>query len=112
MGREKKRATRRTRFVEIDLGLKSRPLEDASIQDRSVIQKEISGATAHEGQGLLCPFQYTGPIGAEVHEQMSQSGGQSEARPPVFKSPSKLGFLLSTHCSREERLCPPCPAQE
>ncbi|GFX50041.1 hypothetical protein TNCV_2375301 [Trichonephila clavipes] len=34
---------------------------------------------------------------------MSRSGGQSEARPPVFKSPSKLGTHLSTHCSRDER---------
>ncbi|GFU22079.1 hypothetical protein TNCV_4300631 [Trichonephila clavipes] len=46
---------------------------------------KLSGATAHESQDLLCPFQYTCPLGAVVHEQMSQSGGQSEARPPVFK---------------------------
>ncbi|GFY27051.1 hypothetical protein TNCV_2066721 [Trichonephila clavipes] len=43
---------------------------------------KLSGATAHEGQALL--------IGAEVQEQMSRSGGQSEARPPVFKSSDKL----------------------
>ncbi|GFX29326.1 hypothetical protein TNCV_3218601 [Trichonephila clavipes] len=42
------------------------------------------GATADEGQGLLCPSQYTWLLGAEVHEQMSRSGGQSEAKPPVF----------------------------
>ncbi|GFU41121.1 uncharacterized protein TNCV_1058491 [Trichonephila clavipes] len=32
---------------------------------------------------------------------MSRSGGQSEARPPVFKSPNKLffGTHLSTHCN-------------
>ncbi|GFU63637.1 hypothetical protein TNCV_4588421 [Trichonephila clavipes] len=41
---------------------------------------------------------------------MCRSGGQSEARPPVFKSPSKLGTHLSTHCSRDERLIQPCPA--
>ncbi|GFX24357.1 hypothetical protein TNCV_421581 [Trichonephila clavipes] len=29
---------------------------------------------------------------------MSRLGGQSEARPPVFKSPSKLGTHLLTHC--------------
>ncbi|GFW83416.1 hypothetical protein TNCV_2545141 [Trichonephila clavipes] len=34
-----------------------------------------------------------------VHEQMSRSSGQSEARPPAFKSPSKLGTHLSTHCN-------------
>ncbi|GFW14216.1 hypothetical protein TNCV_3548051 [Trichonephila clavipes] len=27
-------------------------------------------------------------------------GGQSEARLPVFKSPSKLGIHLATHCSK------------
>ncbi|GFW82853.1 hypothetical protein TNCV_3494231 [Trichonephila clavipes] len=40
------------------------------------------------------------------------NGGQSEARPPVFKSPSKLGTRLSTHCSRDESLSRPCPARE
>ncbi|GFY12266.1 uncharacterized protein TNCV_283691 [Trichonephila clavipes] len=59
-------------------------------------QLKLSGATAHESQGLLCPSHYTGPLGAEVHEQMSGSGGQSEARPSVFKSPSKLGTHLPT----------------
>ncbi|GFX80710.1 hypothetical protein TNCV_758171 [Trichonephila clavipes] len=43
---------------------------------------------------------------------MSQSGGQSEARPPVFKSPSKLGTHLSTHCIMDERLSQSCPARE
>ncbi|GFT22464.1 hypothetical protein TNCV_3274291 [Trichonephila clavipes] len=42
---------------------------------------------------------------------MSRSDGQSEAEPPVFKSPSKLGTHLSTHCSRDKRLGPPCPAR-
>ncbi|GFS67329.1 hypothetical protein TNCV_2902941 [Trichonephila clavipes] len=35
---------------------------------------------------------------------MSRSGGQSEARLPVFKSPSQLGTHLWTHWSRVERL--------
>ncbi|GFV66696.1 hypothetical protein TNCV_2595161 [Trichonephila clavipes] len=43
---------------------------------------------------------------------MSRSDGQSEARPPVFKSPSKLGTPLSTHCSRDERLSQPCPTRK
>ncbi|GFV78580.1 hypothetical protein TNCV_1888861 [Trichonephila clavipes] len=43
---------------------------------------------------------------------MSRSGGHSEARPPVFKSPSKLGTHLSTHCSRDEMLSRSCPARE
>ncbi|GFT19438.1 putative RNA-directed DNA polymerase from transposon BS [Trichonephila clavipes] len=34
----------------------------------------------------------------------SRSGGQSEVRPSVFKSPSKLSTHLSTRCSRDERL--------
>ncbi|GFU36684.1 hypothetical protein TNCV_3311761 [Trichonephila clavipes] len=53
------------------------------------------------------PIQYTRPLGAEVHEQMSRSGGRSETRSPVFKSPSKLGAHLSTHCSRNERFSRP-----
>ncbi|GFV78672.1 hypothetical protein TNCV_1889772 [Trichonephila clavipes] len=48
------------------------------------------------------PSQHTGPLGAEVHEQLSRSGGQFEVRPPVFKPPSKLGTHLSTHCSKDE----------
>ncbi|GFX38145.1 hypothetical protein TNCV_3837441 [Trichonephila clavipes] len=43
---------------------------------------------------------------------MSRSGGQSEARPPVFKSSSKLGTHLLTHCSRDERHSQPYPARE
>ncbi|GFV24516.1 hypothetical protein TNCV_814001 [Trichonephila clavipes] len=45
-------------------------------------------------------------LGTEMHEQMSRSGGQSEARPPVFKSPSKLSTHLSIHCSRDESSSP------
>ncbi|GFX05185.1 uncharacterized protein TNCV_1958411 [Trichonephila clavipes] len=71
-----------------------------------------NGATVHEGQDLLCPSQYTSPLGAEVQEQMSRSGGQSEARLPVLKSPSKLGTHLSTHCSKDGRLSRSCPARE
>ncbi|GFT55759.1 transposable element Tc1 transposase [Trichonephila clavipes] len=37
---------------------------------------------------------------------MSVSGGQSEARAPVYKSPCKIGTHLSIHCSRNEyRAC-------
>ncbi|GFX17815.1 hypothetical protein TNCV_2292641 [Trichonephila clavipes] len=67
---------------------------------------KLSCATFHQGQGLLRP------LGAEVHEQMSRSGGQPEARPPVFKRPSMLDTHLSTHCSRDERLSRICPARE
>ncbi|GFW42350.1 uncharacterized protein TNCV_239471 [Trichonephila clavipes] len=73
---------------------------------------KLSRATAHEGPGLLRLSQYTWSFGAEVHKHMSRSGGQSEAKPPVFKSPSKLGTHLSTYCSRDERLSRPCPARE
>ncbi|GFU95290.1 hypothetical protein TNCV_4308891 [Trichonephila clavipes] len=47
-------------------------------------QLKLSGAIAHEGQNLLCQSLYTRPLGAEVYEHMSRSGGQSEARSPVF----------------------------
>ncbi|GFS94108.1 uncharacterized protein TNCV_3785931 [Trichonephila clavipes] len=69
-------------------------------------------ARAHGDQCLLCPSHHTRPLGAEVHEQMSRSGGQSEARLPVFKSPSKPGTHLSIHCSRDERLSRPFPIRE
>ncbi|GFW17700.1 hypothetical protein TNCV_2652571 [Trichonephila clavipes] len=39
-------------------------------------------------------------------------GGQSEARPPGLKSPSKLGTHLLTYCSRDEKLSRPCPSRE
>ncbi|GFW99638.1 hypothetical protein TNCV_3418711 [Trichonephila clavipes] len=52
------------------------------------------------------------PWALGVHELMSQSSGRPEARSPVFKSPSKLGALLSNHCSWDERLSRPCPAGE
>ncbi|GFW78743.1 hypothetical protein TNCV_4261661 [Trichonephila clavipes] len=42
---------------------------------------------------------------------MSRSGAQSEARTPVFKSPSKLGTHLLTSCDRNERLSRLCPAR-
>ncbi|GFW61325.1 hypothetical protein TNCV_4136431 [Trichonephila clavipes] len=54
----------------------------------------------------------TRPLGAKMHEQMSRSDGQSEERPLVFKSSSKLGTHLSTQCSRDERLSQPCSARE
>ncbi|GFY35411.1 uncharacterized protein TNCV_195041 [Trichonephila clavipes] len=73
---------------------------------------KLSGATAHEGQGLLCPSQYTRSLCAEMHEHKSRSGGQSEVRPPAFKSPSRLGTPLSIHCSRDERLSRPRPSRE
>ncbi|GFV59198.1 transposable element Tc3 transposase [Trichonephila clavipes] len=41
-------------------------------------------------------------LDTKVHEQIFLSGGQSEARPPVPKSQSKLGTPLSTHCSSDE----------
>ncbi|GFX81506.1 ATP-binding cassette sub-family A member 17 [Trichonephila clavipes] len=49
-----------------------------------------------------------------VLEQISQSGGQSEARPQCLslQAPSKLGTQLSTHGSGDERLSQPCPAWE
>ncbi|GFY01382.1 hypothetical protein TNCV_849901 [Trichonephila clavipes] len=39
-----------------------------------------------------------------MHEQMSRSGGQSEARLPMFVPKQDFGTHLSTHCSRDERL--------
>ncbi|GFX44181.1 uncharacterized protein TNCV_4119771 [Trichonephila clavipes] len=68
---------------------------DVSVPRNPPEESAACDATAHEGQDLLCPSQYTRPLSAEEHEQMSRSGGQSEAKPQVFKSPSKHG----THSS-------------
>ncbi|GFS81756.1 uncharacterized protein TNCV_2706941 [Trichonephila clavipes] len=84
---------------------------EKNLQEIRIFKLKLSGETAHEGQGLLCPSQYTSPLNAEVHEQMSRSGGQSEARSAKFKSPRNLGTHLSTHCSRDERLSQSCPVR-
>ncbi|GFT03368.1 hypothetical protein TNCV_2985351 [Trichonephila clavipes] len=42
---------------------------------------------------------------------MSLSGGQSEAKPPMFQASSKLGTHLSAHCRKDERLSRPCRAR-
>ncbi|GFX77484.1 uncharacterized protein TNCV_1743821 [Trichonephila clavipes] len=54
---------------------------------------KLSGATTHEDQGLLCPSQYPLPFGAEVHEQMFRSGGQSEARPQCLSPQASLVLI-------------------
>ncbi|GFW37587.1 hypothetical protein TNCV_861921 [Trichonephila clavipes] len=72
------------------------------IRTFNLTQLKLSGATPHVG--LLCPSHYTGPLEAEVHEQMSRSSDQSEARDPSVLSPSKLGTPLSTLCCEDERL--------
>ncbi|GFT27315.1 hypothetical protein TNCV_5140861 [Trichonephila clavipes] len=46
------------------------------------------------------------------HWATAAPGGQSEAKPSVFKSPNKLGTHLSIHYSRDERLSGPFPARE
>ncbi|GFX68853.1 hypothetical protein TNCV_3865521 [Trichonephila clavipes] len=85
-------------FIHIDINCK----EDGDAAEGPLPIAETNGvdlrcdATALEGQDLLCPSQYTRPLGTEVHEHMSRSGGQSEAEPPVLKSPSKLGINRST----------------
>ncbi|GFW99707.1 hypothetical protein TNCV_3419381 [Trichonephila clavipes] len=63
-------------------------------------------------EGVSSSLQYSNSVTQQpTREQMSQLGGQSEARPPVFKSPSKFGTPLSTHCRRDERPSRPCPAR-
>ncbi|GFU95586.1 hypothetical protein TNCV_3332531 [Trichonephila clavipes] len=49
-------------------------------------------------------------LSAEVHAQMFQSGGQSDAKPLLFSSQASLVLILSIHW-REERLSQPCPAR-
>ncbi|GFX69818.1 hypothetical protein TNCV_4391731 [Trichonephila clavipes] len=82
------------------------------VMQSSNLKLKLSGTTTHEGQELLCPSQYTGLFGAEVHEQISRFGGLSEERPSVFKTPSKLVTHLSTQCSKDERQSRPCPSTQ
>ncbi|GFW30515.1 hypothetical protein TNCV_454531 [Trichonephila clavipes] len=91
------------------LGYDMRRVDFEPPPPREIIRCPNSQSRRCAHEGLLCPSQYTRPLGAEVHEQMSRSGDQSEARPPVFKSPSKLGILihLSTHCSTDKKLSRP-----
>ncbi|GFV05108.1 hypothetical protein TNCV_223221 [Trichonephila clavipes] len=42
-------------------------------------------------------------LGPEVHEQMFRSGGQSDAKPPVFSSQASMVLVYGTHC-KDERL--------
>ncbi|GFW62209.1 hypothetical protein TNCV_1686401 [Trichonephila clavipes] len=81
------------------------------VRQSSNLKLKLSGTTIHEGQELLCPSQYTRPLGAEVHAQMSRFGGLSEERPSVFKTPSKLGTHSWTQCSGDERQSRPCPVR-
>ncbi|GFV26584.1 hypothetical protein TNCV_1278511 [Trichonephila clavipes] len=78
-------------------------------EDESTVTK---WRNSPKGQDLMRPSQYTSPLGAEVHDQMSGSDGQSVAKPSVFKSPSKLDTHLSTHYSRDKRLSRPYPPRE
>ncbi|GFX00181.1 hypothetical protein TNCV_296701 [Trichonephila clavipes] len=48
-------------------------------------------------------------LGPEVHEQMFWLGGESDAKTPSVKFPSKFGAHLSTH-RRDERLDQSFPA--
>ncbi|GFX31758.1 uncharacterized protein TNCV_170911 [Trichonephila clavipes] len=53
----------------------------------------IFGATTYEGQGLMCPSQYTRPLDSEVHEQVSRSSVQSEVKPLVFNPQASLVLI-------------------
>ncbi|GFT82786.1 hypothetical protein TNCV_4433721 [Trichonephila clavipes] len=71
-------------------------------------KNKLNGATAHKGQALLCPSQYTRSLGAEVHEQMPRSCVQSEAKHTLF---SPKASLVAIYRPNEEMkgcidLCP------
>ncbi|GFX78242.1 ATP-dependent DNA helicase [Trichonephila clavipes] len=75
---------------------------------RLAVQKLMSNIT--EATILTGPFNDEDAFIPRI--PMIPTGVQSEARPPVLKSPSKLGTYLSTHSSRDERLSLPCPPRE
>ncbi|GFS57076.1 hypothetical protein TNCV_4238581 [Trichonephila clavipes] len=57
------------------------------------LKLKLRGATAHVSQDLLCPSQYIWQLGAEVHEQISRSDGQSERISPVFSPQAYLVLI-------------------
>ncbi|GFU01822.1 hypothetical protein TNCV_1523271 [Trichonephila clavipes] len=87
--------------LEVSAGARGVGLSCRFPQNPFISDPKLSSATANEDQGLVCPSQYTGSLGAEVHEQMTRSSGQSEARPPVFKSSSKLLIYRHTAIGRK-----------
>ncbi|GFX69960.1 uncharacterized protein TNCV_2099781 [Trichonephila clavipes] len=84
-------------------------LPEQACSTHTILQSvKRSGATVHEGQGLLYPFQYiTWPLGAEVHKQMSRSGALGDgiqqlsvwSRPQMSDSDATRfhGTLLTDH---------------
>ncbi|GFX30643.1 hypothetical protein TNCV_4861671 [Trichonephila clavipes] len=65
----------------------------------------------HEGQGLLCPSSlYTWPLSAEGHEQMSRSGGQSDAKPPLSSSQASLVLIYRPTEGMKDRVTHVCVA--
>ncbi|GFV91033.1 hypothetical protein TNCV_1249151 [Trichonephila clavipes] len=63
------------------------PMPEIIFKINNTSHTKLSGATAYEGQCLLCPS------GTEVHEQMSESGGQSETSPPVLSLQASLVLI-------------------
>ncbi|GFX09503.1 hypothetical protein TNCV_4698891 [Trichonephila clavipes] len=64
------------------------------MRQSSNLKLNLSDTKAHEVQELLCPSQYKRLLGTEVHEQMSQLGGLSEVKPPVFLRPQASLVLI------------------
>ncbi|GFT59054.1 hypothetical protein TNCV_186361 [Trichonephila clavipes] len=62
----------------------------ATKKERKISRAGSSGSTAHEGQSLLCPSQFSCLWATEVHEQTFRSGGQSDVKSPVFSSQASL----------------------
>ncbi|GFY03207.1 hypothetical protein TNCV_1171671 [Trichonephila clavipes] len=71
-----------------------------------VNKKAFSAATDHEDRGLLCPSTFV-TLGAEVHEQMFQSGDQSGTNSPMLTP--KHSFIDPL---KGRRLSRPCPARD
>ncbi|GFS65702.1 uncharacterized protein TNCV_3853491 [Trichonephila clavipes] len=64
------------------------------VRQSSNLKLKLSGTTIHEDEELLCPPQYAGPFGAEVHEQMSRFG----------KKPSGFNNLPEVYFSETENI--------
>ncbi|GFS86024.1 uncharacterized protein TNCV_1220101 [Trichonephila clavipes] len=105
-----------------DVGLKVTTTICCLLRSFYIMEIKIKlNSMAHRGRRTTVPISVCMTLGTEVHEQMFLSGGQSDAKPPMFSSQAslvliyrltaKLEFLTFTeiislyryHCSRRKQ---------
>ncbi|GFU90026.1 hypothetical protein TNCV_2439131 [Trichonephila clavipes] len=63
-----------------------------------------SDATIHRRQRSTMPISVYVTLGAEVHEKMLRSGGQSEAKPPALSSQESLVLIYRSTEGMKDRV--------